>query len=47
MLKRTLTAALAATGLVLTGVASAQQTLTFAVNEGVTYRIPVFCAMCN
>ena len=38
MLKRTLTAALAATGLVLTGVASAQQTLTFAVNEGVTYR---------
>ncbi len=38
MLKRTLTAALAAAGLVLTGVASAQQTLTFAVNEGVTYR---------
>ena len=38
MLTRIVAASLAATGLFLCGAASAQHALTFAVNEGVTYR---------
>ena len=38
MLRRTLAASLAVSLMTLAGIAGAQQTITFAVNEGVTYR---------